>query len=235
MRNTTFPTLLLIETATEICSAAIACGSEVLACKESLDGYSHSKNLIAFVDEVLQMSGIGKEQLSGVGISIGPGSYTGLRIGASTVKGICYALDIPAIAISTLQSIMMGARQNFPDKEVLFCPMIDARRMEVYTALYNYDGELINDIKPLIIEEESFAELLKKERVVFCGNGMPKCRELLSKYPNALFSNVPISAIHLLEPALDKFEKKEFEDVAYFEPFYLKDYTAAKPVVKGLK
>lgn len=234
MKKIGSPHLLLIETATEVCSVAIACGDDILACRETSDGYSHSKNLMGFVDAVLQESKVNKQQLSGVAVSIGPGSYTGLRIGSSSVKGICFALEIPVIAISTLQGIMMGARQSFTDRELLFCPMIDARRMEVYTALFDYQGELIDMVKPLIIEENSFEELLLKKQIVFCGNGMPKCREFLSKHSNALFSEVPISAAHLLQPALTKYQKKVFEDIAYFEPFYLKDYNAAKSVVKGL-
>jgi tRNA threonylcarbamoyladenosine biosynthesis protein TsaB len=170
-------------------------------------------------------------------VSIGPGSYTGLRIGASTAKGLCYALDIPVITISTLMSIAIGAQQDRFDieKPYLLAPMIDARRMEVYTTLYSPEMELMNEIHAEIIEEDSFQEIMKKNLVIFCGNGMPKCKELLSKYPNAMFSESPLSAQNMIIPAYHKFENQDFDDLPYFEPFYLKDYLPGKSTVKGLR
>ena len=226
--------LLLIDTATEICSVSLALGEKIVACKENMNGYAHAKELIPFVDEVMQEAKIEKQQITGVVLSIGPGSYTGLRIGASTAKGLCYALDVPLVAISTLQNIMMGARKEFSNQELLFCPMIDARRQEVYTALFKYDGTPLEEVHAQIVEETTFETLLQKSQVVFCGNGMPKCREMLSHYPNALFSDIKLSSTHMLEKALLRFEQKQFEDIAYFEPFYLKEYVAAKSHVKGL-
>lgn len=226
--------LLLIETATEICSVALAQDDKIIAVKECSDGFSHAKNLIPFIDDILCEKNIDKKELSGIGLSIGPGSYTGLRIGTSTAKGLAYSLDIPVIASPTLLSMMMGAQQDFPNQDYLFCPMIDARRMEVYTAIYDYQGKTVEDVHALIVEQDSFAELLTNHTVVFCGNGMPKCKELLSQYERALFSDRPLSAANLLTPTIEKFKAKAFEDVAYFEPFYLKEFVAVKSKVKGL-
>ena len=226
--------LLLIESATEICSVALAQDDKIIAVKECSDGFSHAKNLIPFIDDILCEKNIDKKELSGIGLSIGPGSYTGLRIGTSTAKGLAYSLDIPVLTSSTLLSMMMGARQDFPNRDYLFCPMIDARRMEVYTAIYDYQGKTVEDVHALIVEQDSFAELLTNHTVVFCGNGMPKCKELLSQYERALFSDRPLSAANLLTPTIEKFKAKVFEDVAYFEPFYLKEFVAVKSKVKGL-
>ena len=226
--------LLLIETATEICSVALAQDGKIIAVKESFNDFSHAKNLIPFMDDVLRENHFDKKELSGIGLSIGPGSYTGLRIGTSTAKGLAYSLDIPVITSSTLLSIMMGAQQDFPDNEYLFCPMIDARRMEVYTAIYDYNGNTVKDVHALVVEENSFDELLAQHTIVFCGNGMPKCKKLLSQHPRALFSDRPISAANLLKPTIEKFKTKAFEDIAYSEPFYLKEFVAVKSKVKGL-
>ncbi|MDL2312837.1 tRNA (adenosine(37)-N6)-threonylcarbamoyltransferase complex dimerization subunit type 1 TsaB [Bacteroidales bacterium OttesenSCG-928-B11] len=237
-------TLLYIETATETCSVALSINDQIVISKEIANGFSHAENLIPFIDEIMMESKTIKEQLSAIVLSIGPGSYTGLRIGASTAKGLAYALDIPVIAIPTLQSIMMGAKKeiesagNLTGEEmakICYCPMIDARRMEVFTTLFSADGSMLQDISAMIIDENSFAELLEKRKVVFCGNGMPKCKDILSRYPNAIFSNAPLSSTNMLEKALEKFKNQEFEDKAYFEPFYLKEYIAVKSGVKGLK
>ena len=241
MKNDHSIFLLLIETATEMCSVALSRNDEILAYKEIENGYSHSKNLIPFIDDIFQQSQCNKEELNGVALSMGPGSYTGLRIGASTAKGFCYALDIPLMAISTLQNVLLGAKKdlmrNFSDEktDLVYCPMIDARRMEVYTALFDFHGNPLEEVSAQIIEPDSFKERLEKMKVVFCGNGMPKCKELLKGYPNAVFSDAPLSATNMLEEALSKFEKQQFEDIAYFEPFYLKEYVAVKSYVKGLQ
>ena len=167
---------------------------------------------------------------------MGPGSYTGLRIGVSTAKGLCYALQRPLIAVSTLDSIAVGAqRQLLLGDDVLYCPMIDARRMEVYTELVDTTLQPVQPVQALVVEEGSFDALLSEKKVAFCGNGMPKCRPLLEKHPNALFADAEISAGNMVGIAYQKFIKGEFEDVAYFEPFYLKQYIAKKSHVKGLE
>ena len=232
------PIILHIETATDVCSVALSRGTEIIGLKEEAGGNNHAKNLLPFVDDVLKQSGISMSEINGVAVSIGPGSYTGLRIGVSTAKGIAYTAGIPVMAISTLESIAQGAKQLWSEtstEPVQIVPMIDARRMEVFTTRFNYDMQPLEDVSAKIVDENTFAELLSGQKVLFCGNGMPKCRELLSAFPNACFIDAPISAKNMLPTALKKWQNSDFEDVAYFEPFYLKEYVAAKPVVKGLR
>ena len=232
------PTILYIETATDVCSVALSRGTEIIGLKEEAGGNNHAKNLLPFVDEVLKQSGVSMSEINGVAVSIGPGSYTGLRIGVSTAKGIAYTAGIPVMAISTLESIAQGAKQLWSEtstESVQIVPMIDARRMEVFTTRFDYDMQPLEDVSAKIVDENTFAKLLSEQKVLFCGNGMPKCRELLSAFPNACFIDAPISAKNMLPTALKKWQNNDFEDVAYFEPFYLKEYVAAKPVVKGLR
>lgn len=231
------PIILHIETATEICSVALSRGKQLIALKEESKGLSHAEKLIPFIEELVKSNQLQLSDINAVAVSIGPGSYTGLRIGASTAKGLCYALDIPVITISTLKSIAIGAQQDRFDieKPYLIAPMIDARRMEVYTTLYSSDMELMNEIHAEIIDEESFREIIENHLVIFCGNGMQKCKELFSKYPNAMFSESPLSAQNMIETAYHKFENEDFDDLPYFEPFYLKDYLPGKSTVKGLR
>ena len=232
------PILLHIETATDVCSVALSRGAEVIGLKEEAGGNNHAKHLLPFVDEVLKQGGCTVSDLNGVAVSIGPGSYTGLRIGVSTAKGIAYTAGIPVMAISTLESIAQGAKQLWMEsneEDVQLVPMIDARRMEVFTTRFDFDMNLLEEISSKIVDENTFAELLSEQKVLFCGNGMPKCRELLSVCPNARFVDTPVSAKNMLPAALKKWQNNDFENVAYFEPFYLKEYVAAKPVVKGLK
>ena len=230
-------TILHIETATDVCSVALSKGSEIIGVKEEAGGNNHAKNLLPFVDEVLQQGGCKIADLNGVAVSIGPGSYTGLRIGVSTAKGIAYTAGIPVMAISTLEGIAQGAKALWAkssDEQPQIIPMIDARRMEVFTTRYNFNMNPLEEVSAKIIDENTFAELLSEQKVLFCGNGMPKCRELLSTFPNACFIDAPVSAKNMLPTALRKWQSNDFENLAYFEPFYLKEYVAAKPVVKGL-
>ena len=232
------PTILYIETATDVCSVALSKGAEIIGLKEEAGGNNHAKHLLPFVDEVLKQAEASMTDINGVAVSIGPGSYTGLRIGVSTAKGIAYTAGIPVMAISTLESIAQGAKtlwSGTSTETVQIIPMIDARRMEVFTTRYDFDIRSLEEISSKIVDENTFAELLSKEKVLFCGNGMPKCKEILSAFPNAKFMDAPISAKNMLPAALRKWQKQDFEDVAYFEPFYLKEYVAAKPVVKGLR
>ncbi len=206
--------------------------------KEEAGGNNHAKHLLPFVDEVLKQANMAMHEINGVAVSIGPGSYTGLRIGVSTAKGIAYTAGIPVMAVSTLESIAQGAKTLWAEsssEQPQIVPMIDARRMEVFTTRYDFNMQSLEEISSKIVDENTFAELLSKEKVLFCGNGMSKCRELLSIFPNARFMEASISAKNMLPAAFRKWQKQEFEDVAYFEPFYLKEYVAAKPVVKGLR
>lgn len=224
------PYILCIETSTEICSVALAHGERCAALQECNTNNSHAKNMIPFVEEVLRQANVSKNQLNAIAVGVGPGSYTGLRIGVSTAKGLAYSLNIPVIAISTLECI---AEPHLTKAE--HCrPMIDARRMEVFTALYNHDGQLLEEPNAKIVDEDCFAEELTNFKTVLCGNGAEKCKEVLAKYPNALFQTEPLSARNMVPIAYRKFQAEQFENVAYFEPFYLKDYVAAKPKVKGL-
>ena len=232
------PTILYIETATDVCSVALSRGAEVIGLKEEAGGNNHAKHLLPFVDEVLKQGGCTVSDLNGVAVSVGPGSYTGLRIGVSTAKGIAYTAGIPVMAVGTLESIAQGARESWTDasaEPLQIVPMLDARRMEVFTTRYSFDMQSLEEVSAKIVDENTFAELLSEHKVLFCGNGIPKCREILSANPNAFFAEVPVSAKNMLPAALRKWQNSDFENVAYFEPFYLKEYVAAKPVVKGLR
>ena len=229
------PLILCLDTATDICSVALARAAKVVAYRENSDGNSHARTLLPFVEEVLNEAGVKPQDLTAVAVSMGPGSYTGLRIGTSTAKGLCYALEIPLIAVPTLQIIAAGAAANKDDSDpVLFCPMLDARRMEVFTAQYDHNLLPLNDAEAIIVDESTFTELLENQQTIFCGNGAEKCRPLYEKKTNAIFDNTPISARHIAGIALKKFTENQFEDIAYFSPLYGKDYVAAKPHVKGL-
>jgi tRNA threonylcarbamoyladenosine biosynthesis protein TsaB len=226
--------ILHIETATEVCSVALSQGDMLIALKEENRGYSHAEKLITFIQTVVQESSLTMNDLHAVCLSSGPGSYTGLRIGASTAKGLCYTLNIPLISISTLESIVLGIKPNWKAKNTLFCPMIDAKRMEVYTALITQENEFLLPIQAMIIDEKSFSNYLLEHPIIFCGNGAEKCKPIFENHKHAKFDFTPLSAKNQILYALDKYKKKQFEDVAYFEPFYLKEYIPGKSTVKGL-
>lgn len=230
--------ILGIETATKICSVAISRDEKLLALKEIGGEYSHSENLNHFIELACAEAKITLNQLDAIAISKGPGSYTGLRIGVSTAKGLCYGLDKPLIAVDTLKAMAVRLIDSLSDSEnwggALFCPMIDARRMEVYTALYNSNFEMIEPISAKIIDENSFTNFLDKNKVVFFSDGAEKCKLLLNNHPNAVFiDNVEPSAQYVNQLAFEKFNNLEFEDVAYFEPYYLKEFLATTPKKRG--
>jgi len=228
--------ILHIETATQVCSVALSANGILLQLRESSEKNSHSATVTLFIDEVMKSAGLAYKALDAVAISKGPGSYTGLRIGVSTAKGICYAIDKPLIAISTLQSMAAGAKPGEPSHPYLLCPMIDARRMEVYTALYDPDLVPARDTRAEIIDESSFAEELKQHQVWFFGDGAAKCKPVLGNHPNARFlDDFQLSAANMIKLAEDKYARSEFEDVVYFEPYYLKDFIPGISKVKGLK
>ena len=226
--------LLLIETATQVCSVAIASAGGILAARRSTEANAHSSQLSPFIGELLEECGMKPSQLSAVCVSSGPGSYTGLRIGVSSAKGICYALGIPLLSVPTLEGMAAQYYADHPEYQGLVCPMIDARRMECYSAFYSHDG-VARGTRADIITEGIYDEYLDGQVVTFVGDGAPKCFPLLSKHPNArLDSSFSISARGLLPVALRKLQGGQTEDVAYFEPFYLKDFVAKKSVVRGL-
>jgi len=201
---------------------------------ESSESNAHSKNILSFIDELLTVNGLKPSDLNAVSVSSGPGSYTGLRIGVSTAKGLAYGNDIPLIAVPTLQIIQNGNRSFQKQKSDFFMPMLDARRMEVYLQLFDSNFQVVSEIEAKIIENGCFDELLSQHHIVFCGNGMPKCQSLLSSHPHAVFGTAETSAKFMIEPAFEKYRHQQFENTAYFEPFYLKQFVAGKPKVKGL-
>lgn len=233
------PLILNIETATNVCSVALSDGADTLAIRESHEKNIHAAKVTTFAEEVCLEAGIRLRQLTAVAVSMGPGSYTGLRIGVSTAKGFCYALGIPLISVSTLQSMALGAAQ-LPGKEisgqdVLFCPMIDARRMEVYTALYDLRNIEKRKVEALIIDENSFHDERKDFRIYYFGDGADKCRDILDKNGMVYVEGITPSARTMAYISSARYTKNEFENVAYFEPYYLKDFIAGKPKVKGLR
>lgn len=227
--------ILNIETATQHCSVGLAKDGNIIAIRESDEKNIHAAKVTVFSEEVCAEAGIKMSELNAVAVSMGPGSYTGLRIGVSAAKGFCYALDIPLIAIPTLQSIALKAMDKANDEKALYCPMIDARRMEVYTALFNSGNDQLKDTEALIIDENSFDEELKDHKIIYCGDGAEKCREVLDPKGMVFLEDVKPSASSMAVIADKKFNEKSFENLAYFEPFYLKDFIAGAPKVKGLK
>ncbi|MBK0381817.1 tRNA (adenosine(37)-N6)-threonylcarbamoyltransferase complex dimerization subunit type 1 TsaB [Pedobacter sp. SD-b] len=228
------PLILQIETATQTCSVALAQDGKVLQSIQKTEKNIHASYLTLFIEELLKKSERNYQDLSAVAVSMGPGSYTGLRIGVSTAKGLCYALDIPLIAVNTLEAMAAGFKQKCfsVNGNSLFCPMIDARRMEVYHAVFDDRLKPIAETAAKIIDEESFNDLLRDHKVYFFGDGAAKCEELLGKNPNArVMDDYLCNADDLTFLALKKFNDHDFEDVAYFEPFYLKDFVAGKKKV----
>ena len=220
--------ILNIETSTEVCSVTISKNGELLYLKETLEGLSHSELLTVFIEELLAENDFKLNELDAVAVSKGPGSYTGLRIGVSVAKGLCYGLEIPLIAVNSLETMGIYAALNSTEK-MLFCPMIDARRMEVYTALYNSKGDEIKPVSAEIIEEDFLAEYLDNNKILFFGNGAEKCKTQIT-HSNAIFNGPAKTSAQFMQKLTEtKYNKKEFEDVAYFEPFYLKNFVATIP------
>ena len=223
--------ILQIETATQTCSVALTENGKLLHVIEKTDRNIHASSITLFIEEVLKLGNKTAGDLDAVAVSMGPGSYTGLRIGVSTAKGLCYALDIPLIAVNTLEAMASGFQNKCfsVQPQTLFCPMIDARRMEVYCSVFNADLEIITPTEAKIIDEDSFKELLSNYLVYFFGDGATKCEETLGLNMNArIMDDYQNSAKDLTLLAFEKFEKADFVDVAYFEPFYLKDFVAGK-------
>ena len=217
--------ILGIETATKICSVAISDGEKLLALKEEGGEYSHAEKLNGFIDECLKQANVTLQQIDAVAVSKGPGSYTGLRIGVSTAKGLCYALKKPLISVDTLQAMALSMSKT-DDSFDLYVPMIDARRMEVYTGIFNVGNDKEENISAKIIDENSFAVLKENNRLILFGDGAEKCRETLV-HSNIVYSHKGLpSAAYINKIAQQKLVKNEIEDVAYFEPYYLKDFVA---------
>lgn len=222
--------ILQIETSTISCSVALAENGTTIACKEASERNIHASSITLFIEEVMEAAGKMMANLDAIAVSKGPGSYTGLRIGVSTAKGLCYALDVPLIAIDTLKVMASNTSVNSGNSEFLFCPMIDARRMEVYTAVYDSALNEVNPVSAKIIDEHSFADLLSEHKLLFFGDGAEKCMDTLGANPNAFFvTTFENSAADMSTEAFSRFNKQLFEDIAYFEPYYLKDFVATTP------
>ena len=213
--------LLLLETSTEVCSTVLTKGAKVIASRYCDLPKSHASKLAVQISEVLAEGGITVSDCDAVAVSEGPGSYTGLRVGVSTAKGLCFGSGKPLIAISTLKILAMAAVGK-ADKIIA---LIDARRMEAYCAVFDSNGKPLSKVESLIFDKESFKELLDEGSVIFIGNAADKLREIIS-HPNAIFEQCSPLAENMIIPATEAFAKKEFKDVAYFEPFYLKDFVA---------
>jgi tRNA threonylcarbamoyladenosine biosynthesis protein TsaB len=220
--------ILCLETSTKACSVALGKDGQILALKESLEEkHSHAENLTLYIEEVCKQANVQLQDVDAIAVSMGPGSYTGLRIGVSTAKGLCYALSKPLIAINSLEAMAAGFIRHpssINHQPSLFCPMIDARRLEVYCAIYDATLNEIKKTTAEIIDINSFSNLLEKNKTLFFGDGSAKCKSIIS-HPNAVFiDSIYPSAKFMLPLAEKKNLEKKFEDVAYFEPFYLKDF-----------
>lgn len=220
-----------IETATNVCSVALSQDGQVLMSKENFEGPNHNIVLAPYVDEAVSFADSHAIPLDAVAVSCGPGSYTGLRIGVSTAKGLCYGRDLKLLSVSTLELMcvpLLLHREDIPENAVL-CPMLDARRMEVYSAIYDRALKTLKPVSADVITEDSYSEFLAKGPVVFFGNGAAKCKDTLT-HPNARFiDNIHPLAKYMMPLAERSIAQDKYEDVAYFEPFYLKEFVATKP------
>ena len=218
--------ILHIETSSKNCSVAISDGEELLClCEEVSENYKQSESLHTFVEWALEGAEISLKEIEAVSLGKGPGSYTGLRIGAASAKGFCYGLKVPLIAVNSLETMIEPfLRQNYD----VIIPLIDARRMEVYCAIFDGNsGEMISGTEAKILDEQSFTELEGK-KILFVGDGAKKAKEILQLENADFVENIYPSAKYLIKKSVEKFNRQDFEDVAYFEPFYLKDFHGVK-------
>lgn len=218
--------ILSIETSTTNCSVSLSFEGETLVLKEDNNvNYSHAESLHVFIDNVIQSGNIERSQIEAIAVSKGPGSYTGLRIGISAAKGLAFALNIPLISTSTLKALAMQAEVE----SGFIVPMLDARRQEVYSAIFDHQYSAVRDIKAEVLNEDSFKAYLDEGKVYFIGNGVPKTKAIIDHH-NAIFIEDKLpSAREMGALAHAKYKISDIEDVAYFEPFYLKDFIAIKP------
>ena len=216
--------IILIETSTALCSAALAENGVVTAYRESSAPKAHASLTAVFVQEILNERGLTIADCDAICVSKGPGSYTGLRVGVSTAKGLCFGCGKPLLAVGTLDTLVAQAHSAIPSPYHFIIPMIDARRMEVYSAVFQHNTQ-ITETAPVIVDENSFAEYLEQGPCLFIGDGAGKCADVI-KHPNAHFCQCNPKASAMLSPAMEAYKEKRFEDVAYFEPFYLKEFVA---------
>lgn len=219
--------ILSIDTSTTVCSVALhTLEGQLVSYYEQHIDKSHSEYLAVMIQNIVDNAGLDMTDLKAVAVSEGPGSYTGLRIGASTAKGLCYTLDIPLIGVSTLQSMALQISYTVDEKDII-CPMLDARRMEIYTALYTSSMEELLPPQPMVMDDNSLSDI--KNRLVYFGNGAEKCTPLFEGRSTKLIKNIVPSAQYIGELALEYYQKEDFKDVAYWEPEYLKEFQATTP------
>ena len=217
--------ILNLETTTTNCSVSLANNEELIAIEEeNKNNFSHAERLHVFINEVLKSSKIDRSQLDAIAVSKGPGSYTGLRIGVSAAKGLCFALNIPLIAVDTLRALAMQVVPS--SSNTIIIPMLDARRQEVYTATYNSNYECITAANAKIIEQDSFDHLVKEHKVIYIGSGASKTKEITANSSANYLEDAVPSAKEMAQLSYAKYKISDIEDVAYFEPYYLKDFIA---------
>lgn len=217
--------ILNIHTATETAIVNLTKGGNVLGTLRSDESKKHAAFLHVAINDLLQEQSISPKELDAIGVSSGPGSYTGIRVGLSTAKGLCYALNIPLITYNSLELLAYTSLMEVNDKDGLYCPMIDARRMEVYTAVYDYNRNEILPPSALVLTEHSFEEFLSVKKVFFSGNGSVKFKDV-TRNRNSIFTDSEISTASLAKVSLEKFQRGEFDDIFYSKPLYVKDFVA---------
>lgn len=225
----TMPLILNIETSTTICSVCIARDGQVLDIREDRQGTSHARVLTVFIQDLLQKNRIGFNDLDAIAVSAGPGSYTGLRIGVSVAKGLCYALNKPLIAIPTLQALAIGVRKSAEEVKASYMPVIDARRMDVYTAIFDYQGNETMPARAVTIDAQFAEEIAPFGKIIIGGNAATKCREVLNSSDIIFVEKVECNARWMVEFSEAAALNSSFADLAYFQPFYLKEFTSKSP------
>lgn len=221
--------ILNLETATKVCSVSISKNGEDYLLEElESEQFSHAEKLNVFIQKLIDSSELSMKDLAAVAVSAGPGSYTGLRIGTSSAKGLCFALDIPLIAIHTMQSMFELVKRTYPDYD-LYLPMIDARRMEVYSSIYKADGTVLKEVSADVLEAGIYANIIEGHKVLIFGNGAEKSKDIFKGDQFTFDCNTNVSALGMNQLSYKKYKEKRFEDLAYFEPNYLKDFIAGKP------
>jgi tRNA threonylcarbamoyladenosine biosynthesis protein TsaB len=222
--------LLALETSSPVCSVALFQDDQMLGLSELRIEKSHSSHITVLIEQLLQHTSHHRKELSGVVVSGGPGSYTGLRIGGATAKGLCFSLEIPLLEVSTLHAMAQEVISYTPDPaQYLYCPMLDARRMEVFTCVLDAEQKQVLPVEPVILTDNFLAELLKERKIIFFGSGAVKWRNFLGDHPHAIFiENIIPNAKYIGQLGYPKYQAEAFEDVAYYEPFYLKEVYITK-------
>ena len=222
--------ILNIETSTAVCSAALSDGGKVISLQESSQSNIHAEKLAVFINVLMEQAALPYSALDAIAVGTGPGSYTGLRIGTSTAKGLCYALDKPLIAVPTLKAMALASFAGLKRKDIYYCSVIDARRLEVYSGLYDFEGNEIKPVEAKILDEFSYTEILGETGIAFAGDGMPKLKNLSppDDIHRIWLDDVYASAKNMAVLSEEAFSTRNFADVAYYQPFYLKDFVAGK-------